>query len=311
MDGPAGFVWEDSYGVDMGSLGNFFPMASSLKWPAAVDAQMSRVAALGRTLAEPRVAATVLNCVCFFVCGMCLTYPWNSVNAAVTVFTDVLGRDVYIYMQAAYYLPLLPCLLLQTRCDSRYDRRFGLRRAYSCRFAGTGAGLALAAGLFAVLRTLTLPATVLICTAVGVAQSLAFGAACQCAVPAARHPPLLVPPSTHSRVGRAPPSDRAGRNRCAARFEPRCVLVFSCGYQASPILVLALTVMTGGAPEAVDGGGGGLYWLAGALAPLVGAATLLLYLACSPDATAVLAVADARMGEPPAPWSEAAGGATD
>ena len=28
---------------------------------------------------------------CFFACGMCLTYPWNSINAAVSVFTSKLG----------------------------------------------------------------------------------------------------------------------------------------------------------------------------------------------------------------------------
>ena len=44
---------------------------------------------------------------------MCLTYPWNAVNAAVANFADALGRRSYIYIQAAYYLPLLPCLLLQ------------------------------------------------------------------------------------------------------------------------------------------------------------------------------------------------------
>ena len=43
-------------------------------------------------------------------------------------------------------MPLLPCLLLQTFCDARNDRKFGLRRAYTCRFVSTGLALTLAVG---------------------------------------------------------------------------------------------------------------------------------------------------------------------
>eukprot|EP01052_Picozoa_sp_SAG31_P012595 SAG31_NODE_740_length_12438_cov_10.788719_12_plen_187_part_00 len=88
-------------------------------------------------------------------------------------------------------------------------------------------------------------------------------------------------------------------DRCAARFEPSCVLVFSAGYQASPILVLGLTLVTGGAPYYGTAGrtaGGLLYWATGAAAPLVGVATLLLYLLCNANAIAVLAGADASAG---------------
>lgn len=56
---------------------------------------------------------------CFFFCGMCLTYPWNAINAAVGALSEALGKSAYVYIQAAYYLPLLPCLLLQTKCDAR------------------------------------------------------------------------------------------------------------------------------------------------------------------------------------------------
>jgi hypothetical protein len=150
---------------------------------------------------------------CFFLCGMCLTCPWNAINAAVGAISDALGREAYVYIQAAYYIPLLPCLLLQTRCDARYDAKFGLRAAYGCRFLGTGTGLALAIGLFlplGVLQQLTLTNAVAICGGVGIAQSLAFGAACQ----------------------------------CAARFSPRAVVIFTCGYQASPVVVLLLTLPT-------------------------------------------------------------------
>ena len=59
---------------------------------------------------------------CFFLCGMCLTYPWNAINAAVGALSEALGKSAYVYIQAAYYLPLLPCLLLQTKCDARCVR---------------------------------------------------------------------------------------------------------------------------------------------------------------------------------------------
>ena len=202
---------------------------------------------------------------CFFLCGMCLTYPWNAINAAVGALSEALGKSAYVYIQAAYYLPLLPCLLLQTKCDARYDAKFGLRAAYGCRFLSTGAGLACAVGLFlpfGVLQDLLLWQAVAICGAVGVAQSLAFGAACQ----------------------------------CAARFNPRAVVVFTCGYQSSPCLVLLLTLATGGAKLGQADLASALYWLAASALALLGVLVLTAYLCMSAEAAAVLAEADARLG---------------
>ena len=38
-------------------------------------------------------AAAWQNYAVFFVCGMCLTYPWNAINAAVAAISDELGRE--------------------------------------------------------------------------------------------------------------------------------------------------------------------------------------------------------------------------
>ncbi len=228
-----------------------------------------------RTASTPRASSSVSTCStkiaalytysCFFLCGMCLTYPWNAINAAVGALSEALGKSAYVYIQAAYYLPLLPCLLLQTKCDAKYDARYGLRAAYGCRFLSTGAGLACAVGLFlpfGVMRDLALWQAILICGAVGVAQSLAFGAACQ----------------------------------CAARFNPRAVVVFTCGYQSSPCLVLLLTLATGGAKLGQADLASALYWLAASALSLLGVLVLTAYLCVSSEAAAVLAEADARIG---------------
>lgn len=210
-------------------------------------------------------AAALQTYFSFFVCGMCLTYPWNAINTAIGALSEALGKQAFVYIQAAYYLPLLPCLLLQTRCDARYDARFGLRAAYGCRFLGTGLGLAMAVGLFlpfGVLGDLTLWQAVAICGCVGIAQSLAFGAACQ----------------------------------CAARFNPRAVVVFTCGYQASPCLVLLLTLATGGARLGGRDWASALYWAAASGLAMLGVLVLTSYLCMSSEAAAVLADADARLG---------------
>jgi hypothetical protein len=107
----------------------------------------------------------------------------------------------------------------------------------------------------------TLETVVAICALVGVAQSLAFGAACQ----------------------------------CAARFTPRSVVVFTCGYQASPVLVLAATLATGGARLGGADLGSAGYWGAASLLALLGVGALALYLQTA-DAAAVLADASARLG---------------
>ena len=141
----------------------------------------------------------------FFLTGVGLTYPWSAINAAVDKFVDALGNQSYIYIQAAFYLPLLPCLLLQTVCDERLDRLAGLRAAYTCRFATVGLGLAAAVGLllpFADLATAgyhaeSIAAVAAVCAAVGLFSAIGYGSACQ----------------------------------CAARFDQRAVVVFSVGCQ--------------------------------------------------------------------------------
>lgn len=210
-------------------------------------------------------ASALYTYACFFLCGLCLTYPWNAINAAVGALSEALGKSAYVYIQAAYYLPLLPCLLLQTRCDAKYDAKFGLRTAYGCRFLSTGVGLACAVGMFlpfGVLHSLTLWQAVAICGAIGMAQSLAFGAACQ----------------------------------CAARFDPRAVMVFTCGYQSSPCVVLLLTLATGGAKLGGGDLSSALYWVAASGIALIGVLVLTAYLCMNTKAAAVLAEADARMG---------------
>jgi hypothetical protein len=217
------------------------------------------------------------NHVVFFFSGMCLTYPWNAINAAVDAISDELGRDAYVLIQAAYYLPLLPCLLCQTWMDARYDVRYGLQTAYSCRFLGSAVGMACAVGLFlplGVFSQLTLGRAVVLCCGVGMAQSIAFGAACQ----------------------------------CAARFHGSSpMLLFTCGYQASPCLVLALTLLTRGArfSSGADGADGlrsppqattVLYWGVAAGLALAGLALLTAYICCSTEATTILAEADAQLG---------------
>ena len=96
--------------------------------PRAGDAASSTSSSASSTWSSKVVVLHTYSC--FFLCGMCLTYPWNAINAAVGALSEALGKSAYVYIQGAYYLPLLPCLLLQTKCDARYDARYGLRAAY-------------------------------------------------------------------------------------------------------------------------------------------------------------------------------------
>lgn len=193
---------------------------------------------------------------CFFACGMCLTYPWNSINAAVSVFTSKLGPSSYILIQMAYYIPALPTLLLQTRYDSKFDVRFGMRATYAARSIITNIGIALAIALFALVPP-GLGNVIAVVFAVGFCQALAFGSLCQ----------------------------------CASHFSPKCVVVFTCGYQFSPCLVLAVTAWTGFHEDVP-----GLhdkrtdeYWFTASMITLFGMLTLLAFF-CVPRTVEHLAV---------------------
>ena len=65
----------------------------------------------------PSVTAT--PSLVFFLAGVGLTYPWSAINAAVDTFVGALGGESYIVIQAAFYMPLLPCLLLQIFFDEK------------------------------------------------------------------------------------------------------------------------------------------------------------------------------------------------
>ena len=66
----------------------------------------------------PRVSASHPSLV-FFLAGVGLTYPWSAINAAIDTFVNALGEGSYIVIQAAFYMPLLPCLLLQIFFDEK------------------------------------------------------------------------------------------------------------------------------------------------------------------------------------------------
>ena len=84
--------------------------------------------------------------------------------------------------------------------------------------------------------------------------------------------------------------------RCAFICAAVQVVVFTCGYQSSPCLVLVLTLATGGAKLGQADLASALYWLAASALSLLGVLVLTAYLCMSSEAAAVLAEADARVG---------------
>eukprot|EP00300_Choanocystis_sp_HF-7_P008568 c15985_g1_i2.p1 GENE.c15985_g1_i2~~c15985_g1_i2.p1 ORF type:complete len:468 (+),score=93.72 c15985_g1_i2:65-1405(+) len=70
---------------------------------------------------------------CFLFGGVGLTYPWFCINAMINSLIDDFGIEIWVWIQLAFYVPVLPILITQTLLDEKFNRKFGEYTAVICR----------------------------------------------------------------------------------------------------------------------------------------------------------------------------------
>eukprot|EP01116_Phalansterium_solitarium_P019973 TRINITY_DN5761_c0_g1_i2.p1 TRINITY_DN5761_c0_g1~~TRINITY_DN5761_c0_g1_i2.p1 ORF type:complete len:459 (+),score=106.27 TRINITY_DN5761_c0_g1_i2:79-1377(+) len=83
----------------------------------------------------------------FFVFGISICIAWNSILGIIPLFLAKDGASSQGVMIAAYNVPWLPLLLIQSRFDDSVDRKIGKRRAYAVRISTGMVALGIAAFL--------------------------------------------------------------------------------------------------------------------------------------------------------------------
>ena len=117
---------------------------------------------------------------CFLALGTGVALPWTLLRAGIVFFASRVpqGRAVFLQLYLSYYLPALPSLLLQSRCDRGFDARFGASRAFSFRLSVSLSGLAVVLAGAALLPT-TSACVLALGVLVGVLDAVAYGTASQ------------------------------------------------------------------------------------------------------------------------------------
>ncbi len=62
------------------------------------------------------------------------TVGWTAVSSELTYYTTLYGPEILLLLNVAYFVPSLPIMVLQTLCDSAFDRAFGVASATATRF---------------------------------------------------------------------------------------------------------------------------------------------------------------------------------
>ena len=61
------------------------------------------------------------------------TVGWTAICSELSFYTAVYGPHMLLYLNAAYFLPSVPVLLLQAVWDHQFDRWFGVAASTAAR----------------------------------------------------------------------------------------------------------------------------------------------------------------------------------
>ena len=62
------------------------------------------------------------------------TIGWTAISSELSYYTAVFGPHMLLLLNAAYFLPSVPVLALQTVADHHFDRWFGVAASTATRF---------------------------------------------------------------------------------------------------------------------------------------------------------------------------------
>lgn len=70
------------------------------------------------------------------VCSLQVAYTigWTAISSELSYYTATFGPHMLLLLNAAYFLPSVPVLLLQTVWDHQFDRWFGVAASTATRF---------------------------------------------------------------------------------------------------------------------------------------------------------------------------------
>ena len=160
----------------------------------------------------------------FFLCGIGSSICYIATLSSVVYFEMQYGANSFVYLNLAVYFPLVPIALAQARYDQEYDRQFGSFSTFLVRGV-VGFGLSIVGTLMILLISSGMVPLIVAALLQGIGGSILLGTFNQMA----------------SFVSSA--SSSSGRLKAAV----------AAGVQASALVVLALTLITGfgssGSPE--------------------------------------------------------------
>jgi hypothetical protein len=194
---------------------------------------------------------TLYDEVLFFACGLGSSICYIATLSSLVYFMEQYGKNSYVYLSLAVYLPLLPISTAQARYDQHFDRIFRSNRTFFFRGAVGFGG--------SVLGTMLIPAisgqAMLVVSAVvqGTAGAILLG--------------------TFNQMASFMSS--SGRLKAAV----------SAGVQASALVVLAVSLSTGFGSSASDKEMGVFFWTI-AMFECIFFGIFLLLMYCRPPVTA-------------------------
>jgi hypothetical protein len=181
----------------------------------------------------------------FFACGMGSSLCYIATLSALVFFRMHYGPNVYVYLNLAVYVPLLPISLIQARYDQDYDQRYQSQKAFFCR-GMVGFALSVIGTLLVATMTIDLSSnkkgmavTQLLMAAVlqGTGGAILVGSLNQM-VSFVRETTLVPTMSQRTTPTSANDVTSGGGGR-------RLKASLSAGVQASALLVLIVSILTG------------------------------------------------------------------
>merc|ERR1712166_747985 len=83
----------------------------------------------------PRVGAKLLETVALFVVPFSYCFVFAATQGLVSAFDSSYGHRFWVFVNACFLLPGLPCALLQARADLRWDIKYGSALTFQVRMA--------------------------------------------------------------------------------------------------------------------------------------------------------------------------------
>jgi hypothetical protein len=192
----------------------------------------------------------------FFACGIGSSLCYIGTLSALVFFRMHYGPNLYVYLNLAVYVPLLPISLIQARYDQDYDQRYQSQKAFFCRGM---VGFALSVIGTLLVATMTIDSsskkgravTQLLVAAVlqGTGGAILVGSLNQM-VSFVTETTLLTPMSQRAITAAASHDANSGGGR-------RLKASLSAGVQASALLVLIVSITTGFVGHGQDQGNDG------------------------------------------------------